>query len=144
MSQTAQGTLSTAAKFYMLNFFRLPERELYVVGVNAGNFNRTNDVPITFGGPTDSNGVTEINLTSSVSLIVDDNSDGANAVARIQILNAEAPDVVVNNSTKSFDDRVVQAEFIIVDGNGNPAPIEFPDGGSLVINSLKVKLADPS
>lgn len=144
MSQTAQGTLSPAAKLYMLNFFRLPERELYVVGVNAGNFNRTNDVPITLANPLGVNDVAEISLTSSVSLIVDDNSDGANAVARIQILNAEAPDVVVNGNAKSFDDRVVQAEFIIVDENGNPAPIEFPDGGSLVINSLKVKLADPS
>ena len=143
MSQTAIGNLTTATKTYMLTVWSFAERELYVVGVNAGNFNRTNDVPISFDPPTTSGGVTELNLTTAVSLIVDDNSDGANAVARIQILNAEIPDLIVENSTKSIDQRVVQAEFIIVDENGDPAPIEFPDGGSLVINTIKVKLADP-
>lgn len=144
MSQIAQGELTSGAKTFMLNAFRMSTRNLIIVAQNAANANRSDEVPVAFTGATSVGGVTEINLDGSVSLVIQSGSEGANAVAKIRLINNSNPDITVGQTIFTFDVSTSQGIFTIVDENGNPAPIEFPDGGSLVVNTLKVKLTDPT
>lgn len=119
MSTTVSGTLSTVTKNTMLNGWRTATTYAIVATNNAGDL-RSNKVSISFN--TASNG--QITLSSTVSLTIDSGSTGANSIKKLFVEPTA-------NDTE-------QIGFEITDA------IEFPDGGSLIINSLNVTLSDPS
>ena len=118
---TVNGVLLNVAKNKMLNDWRV--QGFSATATNAANSSRSNSVAVNLG--TASNGKTT--MPSPITLVIQSGSTGNDAIKKI---------------------------FLFITGAGFPAgqnvefelatAIEFPDGGSLVINTLEISLDDPA
>jgi len=119
MATSATGTLTVVAKNTMLNAWRTATNYGIIATNNAGDA-RSDKVQVSFNVA--SNG--KITLTSAVTLTVQSGSDGTNAVKKLFV-----------EPLASTGDQI---SFTITDA------IEFPAGGSLIVNQLDVELEDPA
>jgi hypothetical protein len=120
MSTTVSGNFSLALKNKMLDNGLTGVQDLRVQALNATDQTRSNQVVITF----DAAASGERSIASSVSLTVTSGSSGTDAVKKIKFFSiSPGLDWVVFEISQAID---------------------FPDGGSLVINDLTLKLDDPS
>jgi len=119
MATTASGTLAVLSKNLMLNEWRTDSSRV-VVATNDNNDNRSDAVSISWSAA--SNG--KISISSSVTLTIDSGSDGTDAIKKIFVENT------------SLTQTWVLFEL--------DEAIEFPAGGSLIINQLDIELEDPA
>ena len=117
---TVNGLFTELAKNSILNGWS--SQSLLVFATNATGTTRSDSQSISFSSASGA----EINLSSTVSLTITSGSNNSNAIKKIVV----SQDIV--------GPPVDQIVFEIA------SAIDFPDGGSLVINSLKVSLDDPS
>ena len=120
MSQQVSGLLLNAAKNKMLNDWRAVGYS--IAATTSTETSRSNNVAVTFNAA--ANG--KIELSTSVSLTINSGSEGANAISKILLFPTGA-----GLGAKNIEFTLAEA-------------ISFPDGGSLVVNSLSVELDDPA
>jgi hypothetical protein len=118
MPTTASGTLSILSKNLMLNEWRL-DSSRFIVATNDDDDLRSDAVSISWSAA--SNG--KISISTPVTLTVDSGSDGDDAIKWILVTNPN-----------------VNASWILFELD---TAIEFPAGGSLIINELDIELQDP-
>ena len=114
------GTINVAAKNLMLNALK-NDTTYSVVATNASNTDVSNYQNISFNSA--SNG--SMSFSGSVTLTINAGSNGANAVAKLFVVKATA-------TSQSI------LEFVL------DTPIDFENGGSLVVTQLDVELNDPA
>ena len=117
---TINGLLTNVTKNAMLNSISEIPGGRVIFAANEANQERS-DI-LTFSLNNASNG--KVTLSSPVSLTIASGSVGANAIKKIFVENSSLTTTYI-----SFELDV---------------PLEFPDGGSLIISSLEISLDDPS
>jgi hypothetical protein len=119
MATAVSGLLTVTAKNRMLERYATPSSgESYRIGAYTGSTLESDEIVVTFGTP--SNG--KVSITSSVNLTV--NSLGSGEISKL-MLRLVTPGV-------SSD----QINYFLAEG------LEFPDGGTLTVNSLEIELED--
>jgi hypothetical protein len=117
MSTPVSANMPVVLKNKFLELFKADQTTVKIAAFDTGDL-VSNQVDATLGTVTGG----ELPIQSSVSLVI----DAGESVNRIRVLEGTWPNP--SNEWQVFDFD----------------PISFPDGGTLVVSSLKFKISDPS